>query len=354
MSGVLEEKGKPSSNIGLLTPSEIQTNSFANLIAANKKPFDSFANLFLTSDIPQGFSAYRSTSRPPAAATTAAVPAVTTMMQGGVTYGTWATEITQRRNETGSDSLFSGNYHWSVPIVGLAGRAGHDFGLSLSYDSHVWVKAYGMSLNGGDYLLGNPGTGFNVGLPVIDNSLHYARNGATAYTLMLPSGKAIELIRRGGSTAFQIYESQDGSLLRMSVASSDRRLYFPNGTRMIFNSSFQCQEIQDRNGNLIIASYDAPGGNLSKVTDTLGREINFTYNAYFQISDNTQSRRDENNAPVTVTLAHFGYQDFFVKTNFSGVSSNIPQNTLMPLLKTVQLASGSVYSFEYNSYVQVR
>ncbi len=276
------------------------------------------------------------------------------MMQTGVTYGSWQTEITQRRNETGSDSLFSGNYHWSVPIVGLPGRAGHDFGLALSYDSRVWVKTSGgMILNGNDYLLGNPGTGFNVGLPVMDPALHYARSGATAYTLMMPSGKALELIRRGGNTAFQIYESQDGSLLRMSV-SADRRLYFPNGTRMIFNGNGQCLEIQDRNGNLIIAAYDAPGGNLSKVTDTLGREINFVYNAYFQISDITQSRRDENNLEVTVTLAQFGYVDVPVKTNFSGTYTSIPQNSLLPVLKTVQLASGSVYSFEYNSYAQVR
>ena len=59
-----KKQGKPSSNIGFLAPPESQTNSFTNLIAANKNPFDYFAHLFST-DAPQGFSAYRPDHRSP-------------------------------------------------------------------------------------------------------------------------------------------------------------------------------------------------------------------------------------------------------------------------------------------------
>ena len=142
----------------------------------------------------------------------------------------------------------------------------------------------------------------------------------TAWLLSLPLGRKIELIRRGGTNAFQIYEAQDDSLLRLTVASSARYLYFPNGTRLTFRSAGQCLEIRDRNGNLITATYDPNFGYLTKITDTLGREVNFEYNPYFDLADIKQTRRDENNIPVTVTLAHFGYMDVTLNTNFSAGS----------------------------------
>src|SRR5262249_5775093 len=40
-------------------------------------------------------------------------------------------------NRTGGsgEDLFSGNFNWSLPLVGLRGRAGLDLGLSLTYNS---------------------------------------------------------------------------------------------------------------------------------------------------------------------------------------------------------------------------
>ncbi len=40
-----------------------------------------------------------------------------------------------------SEDLYSGNYHWSTPIVSLPGRAGLDLNLTLCYNSLVWVKS---------------------------------------------------------------------------------------------------------------------------------------------------------------------------------------------------------------------
>ena len=346
-----KRKGKPSTNIGLLTPSENSTNSFANLIAANKNPFESFANLLSTSDIPNSFSSYR----PP----TSAYRTPPALVQAGVTYGTyWQTEVAQRRNETGGDSLFSGNYNWSVPVVSLPGRAGHDLNLSLSYNSHVWVKTSGggMQMDGFHFLTSNPGSGFSIGLPLLQSVSHITRTNQMAYLLTMPSGQQIELIRRagsaGGTAAFQIYESQDGSLLRLTVAAGDRRLYFPNGTRIQFDGNSQIQYIQDRNGNQITATYDPNNGLMNKITDTLGREITFEYNAYFLLSDIKRTRLNESNQTESITLAHFGYADVPINTNPSWWGGY--PNALLPMVKSVQLANGSLYCFEYNSYGQVK
>ncbi len=340
-----KKQGRPSSNIGLLTPSETQTNSFTNLMAANKNPFNLFTSLFNTSDTP--FSPYR----PPTSHRTR----FATMQAGGSTFGGWETEMAQRRNHLGSDSLFSGNYHWSVPVVGLPGRAGHDLSLSLTYNSHQWIRAsYGMELLDNSALVGNPGGGFNIGLPQLNSYAHYSRVGSTlaAYLLVMPSGEGIELVRRGGSNASQIYEAVDGSLLRLIVEGSNQYLYFPNGTRHWF-VNYQCQEIRDRNGNLMTVSYDANTGLMSKITDTLGRELNFTYNAYYDLSEITQTRTKEDGASITLSLAKFGYVDVIINTNFS-VSSSVPNGSILPRLSTVQLSDGSVYKFDYTTYAQVK
>ena len=342
-----QKQGNPSTNIGQLAPHEnnATVTSLANVLAWNSfpSPLDSLKGV---SDVPFSFSAFAPKTAP------AAAPA---MFQGGVTYGTWPTEMTQGRNRTGSTDLFSGNYHWSVPILGLPGRAGHDLGFSLSYNSHSWVKTGNgtMQMPDANEVIGSLGTGFMLGLPFLRSVLHGTRNTLNAYLLVLPSGKAIELIRRGGSASSQYYESIDGSVLRLVVeTSANQYLFFPDGTRLRFQY-FQCTEMRDRNGNVITATYNASNGQLQKLTDTLGREINFTYGHYFEMADITQSRKDENGNTVTVTLAHFGYSDITLNTNFATAPS-VPNGTVLPLLTSALLADGSLYKFEYTTYGQVK
>ena len=69
-----------------------------------------------------------------------------------------------RTGGAGEDPL-SRNFNWSLPLVGLSGRAGLDLGLSLSYNSLVWTKS-------GSYISFNddggfPAPGFRLGFPVI-------------------------------------------------------------------------------------------------------------------------------------------------------------------------------------------
>ena len=340
-----QKQGKPSSNIGQIVPREdnANKNSLANLLAWNDW-VDALTHYKASLDVP--FRAAVPTTKAAAAAM---------MFQGGVTYGGWQTEMTQGRNRMGSTDLFSGNYHWSAPILGLPGRAGHDLGLSLSYNSHTWVKTSNgtMRMFDAEEVMGNPGGGFTLGLPILRATTHTTRNAQTAYLLVLPSGKAIELIRRGGSTSSQWYESIDGSVLRLVVeTSANQYLFFPDGTRLRFQY-FNCTEMRDRNGNQITATYNASTNQLEKIIDTLGREINFTYGPYFEMADITQSRKDENGNTVTVTLAHFGYSNITINTNFA-TASNLPGNTLIPMLTSALLADGSLYKFDYTTYGQVK
>lgn len=98
------KQGQPSSNISLLTPAETPINSLANLLALNQNPF---ANLLSASDAPQGFGTLTGMSsyRPPTTAYRSPVPAAS-MMQSGVIFGGWATEMTQRRNDNGRRQSF--------------------------------------------------------------------------------------------------------------------------------------------------------------------------------------------------------------------------------------------------------
>jgi hypothetical protein len=66
------------------------------------------------------------------------------------------------RTGTGGEDLLSNNFNWSLPLVGLKGR-GLDLGLTLSYNSLVWVRS-------GNYITYDPddesiSPGFRLGFP---------------------------------------------------------------------------------------------------------------------------------------------------------------------------------------------
>ena len=229
----------------LMPPEPTATSALAQLLATN----------FLSAERGPGAESRSVSDVPfsPGVRTRAAASPVL-VQGGGVSYGTMPTEMAQRRNLTGGsgEDLFAGNYHWSLPIVGLPGRAGHDLGLSLHYNSHVWVKTAGNLMQMRDHseemvYPGFPGFGFSVGLPLLRSIYHLNCQGLQTWLVLLPSGRAIEMIKRGTTN---VYEATDGSLLHLVVEGTDRFLYYPDGTRLRFNNQY-CTEIRDRNGNLI-------------------------------------------------------------------------------------------------------
>lgn len=161
---------------------------------------------------------------------------------------------------TGGEDLFSGNYHWSTPLVSLPGRNGLDLNLTLHYNSLQWVRYSNTMYYEPDWRVSLPSgmtSGFYLGLPVIESG--YSYDGETSYAVTMPSGYRVPMRRvyLSGSTAK--YEAVDGSYLYLSVVGSTAPiLYAPDGTQYTYgwnsgNGTRNCTQLRDRNGNRIIA-----------------------------------------------------------------------------------------------------
>jgi subtilisin family serine protease len=193
-------------------------------------------------------------------------------------------------NETGEAGvdLGSRNFNWSLPLLGLPGRAGLDLSLTLSYNSLVWTKDGSYMKFNGD--LGSPAPGFRLGLPTLQQRFLNSQTGIYAYMLVTPSGSRVELRQVGSSN---IYESQDGNYAQLDVSNPNVPLVrTTDGTQLTFvpvtiNNEYRCTQIKDRNGNYISATYNTTNGHLLTIRDTLEREVIFVYDGGQQSPGNS-------------------------------------------------------------------
>ncbi|HYY41725.1 MAG TPA: hypothetical protein VE775_03270, partial [Pyrinomonadaceae bacterium] len=264
-------------------------------------------------------------------------------------------------NRTGQpgDDLLSRNFNWSVPLVGLKGRAGLDLGLALSYNSLVWTKDGSTMTFDADQ--GDPTPGFRLGFPVIQGPYYNNQVGVWTYMLLTPAGARVELRQVGTSNA---YESADSSYLRLLVLTGGQlQLWTPDGTCHSYVYAFnnyRCWEIKDRNGNYIRINYDGYQRLLS-VVDTLGRTLSFTYDAYNKplTIEQTWQREVLSGTQTTMqtethTWATFGYSNLTIQTNFPGLTlAGSTNGQTIPVLTQVGTADGTRYNFDYTTYGQV-
>lgn len=252
------------------------------------------------------------------------------------------------RTGTGGVDLLSGNANWSLPILGLKGRAGLDLGLALSYNSLVWMKSQNGASIKFDADQGTPSPGFRLGFPVIQPRYYNSQVGENAYLLITPSGAHVELRQTGIPN---VYESRDSSYLQLTDNGGTLTLKPTDGSQLtytFYNGQYQCTGIKDRNGNFITVDYYSDG-RLRTVTDTLARVITFNYDAYLNLQSITQLW-----GGVTHQWATFGWGNQTINTSFSGLSIVGPQNnTPIPVLTSVGLDNGTYYKFRYNSWGQV-
>lgn len=252
-------------------------------------------------------------------------------------------------NETGSggDDPLSRNFNFSVPLLGIKGRAGLDLGLSLSYNSLVWTRDAATNAVKFDADYGNPSPGFRLGLPVIHRRYKNARN-ENAYMLITPSGARTELRQLGTSNT---YEAIDSSYTQLTE-DNGLTLRPTDGSQISFalkGYEFKCTKIKDRDGNFINVSYNA-AGNVSSITDTLSRVITFTYDA-----NDRPLAIEQNRGGQVHQWATFAYASqpinagFATSVNVLGPSSG----TSISVLSRVSLDDGSFYNFLYNSWGQV-
>ena len=268
-----------------------------------------------------------------------------------------ATDFTAARldqhNRTGApgEDLFSGNFNWSLPILGRPGRAGLDLSLALTYNSLVWTKS-GSVMNF-DADRGYPAPGFRLGYPVIEPMHYNSSTGLNGYLMIMPSGQRVELRQVGYSNTF---EAADSSYLQLvaDFYTDVLTVRTTDGTQLKYVSSadrYRCTEVKDRNGNFLTITYKNWGG-IDTITDTLGRRFLFSYDSYYHLQT-IERQVSPTEFEVEVTFGYYPntYLDpkFATTLSIQGVNLSSP----VPLLKQVGLADGSRYNFEYTRYGQV-
>ena len=265
-----------------------------------------------------------------------------------ITYNDIMTARTDVKYRTGTDGedLFSGNYNWSLPIMGFAGRSGHDLGLTLSYNSTMWIRVGNTMVFDPDYNSASISPGFTLGLPTLAGPYLNTQSNKNCYQLILPSGRIIELRQLSTGT----FESGDSSFTRMTIETSGyMTVRTPDGTQFKYQSPSECVEIKDRNGNLITITYNGYR-QIDTITDTLGRVFRFNYGAYQTLESITLG---VGFTPRLIAL--FSYVDNTLYTNFSGLSLyNVSNGMTYPVLSQVYLPKdNSTFIFEPSTYGQV-
>lgn len=252
---------------------------------------------------------------------------------------------------TGGEDLFSGNYHWSTPLVSLPGRGGLDLNLSLHYNSLQWVKYGSTMFYDPDWYAQLPAgltTGFNFGFPEIESG--YIYDGVIAYVVTMPSGYRVPLRRVYQLSSTVKYEAVDGSYLYLVVQGSNPPiLYTPDGTQYTYGATSgltggkRCSQVRDSNGNRINITYNS--SYITSITDTLGRVLNFSYtgNHLMQITQTWQGQ--------THVWAQFDYGTLTLNYNFPGFTINGPaNNSQLSVLTRVITNDGARHVFVYNSW----
>jgi YD repeat-containing protein len=279
-----------------------------------------------------------------------------------------------RRNRVGGggEDLLSGNYNWSLPLIDFAGRAGLDFGLTLSYNSKVWLR-HGSGGNdiSFDADIGSPTPGFRLGFPTLDGPFYDRGINYPDYILLLPSGARVGLRHKQNlAGGVKRYEANDGSYLWMQSDATYLTVYTTDGTALKYEVGAGyayhrgCVEVRDRFGNFLTVKYDyVPGQNgqcsttegngnefnsISEVIDTAGRHFYFTYDCYNKPKFIYQMR-----GTVRHDLVVFDYENKTIDTNFQN-GYNVYEGYTSPVLTGLAFDDGTEYRFDYTSYIQVK
>lgn len=267
-----------------------------------------------------------------------------------VVSGATSVERLDPTNRTGGggDDPLSRNFNWSLPLVNLPGRAGMDLSVALSYNSLVWTTTGGSISFDDDK--GFPTPGFRLGFPVIQALNFNNETGKYGYLLIGLDGSRTELRQIGSSVLF---EAADSSHLLLDT--SNMILRGTDGTQLTYvwtGNQFDCTQIKDRNGNHISITYNS--GRIGTVTDTLGRVINFNYDANGLLISITQVWNQGLPNQVTHSWATFTYANTTIQTNFSGLTVYGPSNgSTIKTLSKVTLPGDSHVQFSYTSWGQV-
>ena len=167
-----------------------------------------------------------------------------------------------------SYNLDSKNYNFLAPVMGLAGRAGLDLSLALSYNSNIWVRDTASNTVAFNADRGFPAPGWRLSFGAIqihtNTTGHYYNSvtGQNSIIYIAPDGTRRDMAQIPGTSKYKTYDS---SYIVFDAAA--QIMYFPNGTQAKYdfdgysydpsNYDFQALPVQikDRNGNFITIEY---------------------------------------------------------------------------------------------------
>jgi YD repeat-containing protein len=240
----------------------------------------------------------------------------------------FGTARTRPVNDTGDAgvTLGSRNFNWSLPLVSLPGRAGLDVSISLYNNSLVWTRQGNFIQYNADH--GTPAPGFDLGWPRLQAQFFDSDDGSNAYIMVTPSGGRVEM-KQVGSTS--VYESADSTYTQLSFLGTTPVVKTTDGTQFFFETQvgaeWRCTKIEDRNGNFITATYNTSNGHILNLTDTLGRVLNFNYDADNNLSTITQMWGSTNH-----TWVMFIYKTTPMSFSFPGCKHSAPRTvSIRPL-----------------------
>src|SRR5438067_7255952 len=214
----------------------------------------------------------------------------------------------------------------------------------------VWTRTGSYMSFNDDH--GDPSPGFKIGFPTIQGRYTDNQVGVNVYLLIISAGRRIELRRIGTSN---VYEAGDSSYIQLIESGNSLLVRTTDGTQMSYSKTgtdWHCTGIEDRNGNMISATYSAD--DLATVTDTLGRTFTFNYDGNSALQSITQTWT-VNGQSQTQVWATFGWGDSLIlHPAFSGYTvAGAYDGESIPVLRQVGLPDGSHYNFDYTDRRQV-
>jgi RHS repeat-associated protein len=253
----------------------------------------------------------------------------------------------------------SGNFQISAPLLDLAAR-GSSISLGLYYNSRLWTKATSDITYDIDKGFPAPGWHLGVGKMILPG-------GNSGAMIVEPDGT-----RRGYTGTVTTYGSSqwfngyttDGSFIDYGYSGyngyTTGYANYPNGTRVSYGAGYDWviypTSIQDVNGNVTTITYvNNQGPRISSITDTMGRAIQFHYDAYNLLTAVTTPGLG-GGSPRTLVRLH--YKQLGLSYQFSGLTARVRNSYPWVVDAIYYPATGTGFWFNdsdsYSSYGMIR
>jgi RHS repeat-associated protein len=244
----------------------------------------------------------------------------------------------------------SSNFNLPVQLVSLQGR-GLSLSLTAYYNSRLWFR------NGSSIIYnplgGFPAPGFNLGFGYIVTYNSSSPPYDTAYAFVDRDG-TFRYLGHGNPNSYGTYQTQDGTHITFTGYIGGGTLSYTDGTQVtisVVNNNLLPTQVMDRNGNYETIAYkDATQGYnplaIDFITDTLGRNVQFNYDANLNLSYITVPAMNGG----TQNSVFFYYTSHTLSYHFNGLTPLIAGSS-GPFLNNIEItATNTGCTLSYSDY----